>query len=87
MVSGASEGIDSRLSLVAFYDNFGFLEYHFQFEKESRAARTKSHPAEGSWGDNRSARRVLLKNTTVRHHQPRALRIAPVCEEPLAVRA
>ena len=36
--------------LCFFFVFWGFLEYHFQFEKESRAfRRTKSHTAEGSW--------------------------------------
>ena len=65
MVLGVSEDVD--LEIVGFFFFFflcvgggAFLEYHLRFEKESRAFRaTKSHPAEGSWGGNRSARRAL----------------------------
>ena len=76
-----------RLSCFVFYGNLGFLEYHFQFEKEGRASRTKSHPAEGSWISNRSARRALLDRHCRRYHRPIVLRMAPACKEPLAARA
>ena len=55
-----------------FYGILESQEYHFQFEKESRAAKTKSHPVKASWGSNRSAKRALLKSATAGNTTGRA---------------
>ena len=59
MVSGASEGVDRRLSCFVFFLVIWDVLEYFKFEKESRAPRTKSHPAVGSEQGYRSARRAL----------------------------
>ena len=80
-MSGASEGIVRRLLCSVFFAIWSF------WNKESRALRTKIHPAKECYGGNRSVRRSAVRAPLPEIPPPRALRIVPMCKEPPAAGA